>query len=65
MASRFYGLSRGEPGQTFVTEAASTTSKNLEIVVNRASGWTKKDLKIALDRIYEYITTSPTNNLVE
>ena len=65
MASRYYGLNKGEPGQTYVTEGSSTGSKSCELVIDRSVGWNKKDLKVALDRIYQYIITSPTNNLVE
>lgn len=65
MADRFFGLSRGEAGQTFVAEGSATTNKDVEVVVDRAVGWSKKELIIALERIEEHILTMPTNTLVE
>jgi hypothetical protein len=65
MASRFYGLDRGQPGQTFVTEAAATTGLDIEVVVDRAAGWNKKEALIALERIKEHILTMPSNTLIE
>ena len=48
MADRFYGIDRG---QDRATVAASTTSLDVELVVDDAVGLTKKDIIIAIEDI--------------
>lgn len=54
MATRYYGLSRGET-LTYVAEGSSTTSKTLEVTINDAVGWTKGEVMVALDQIKRHI----------
>ena len=53
MATRYYGISRGED---IVTVAASTTSKNFELAVDDAASATKKDIEIALIRLSKAVS---------
>ncbi len=57
MATRRYGLSRGE---TFdqVTEAvgAAVASDSVEVTVDLASSLSKEDVLLALEKIENYIT---------
>lgn len=48
MATRFYGIGRGDDA---ATAAGSTTSEEMELAVNDAVGITKKDIALALERI--------------
>ncbi len=55
MATKYYGLNRGEQNQTYVAEGTSTTSKSLEVVMNDAVGWTKQEFFEALDAIKRHV----------
>lgn len=57
MATRFYGLNRGEP-QTSVSESSSTTSKKIELAVDLSSSLTALDVYQALEIIQNYILTN-------
>ena len=52
MATRYYGISRGE---TSVTKDSSTTSKSMELAVNDAVNITRNDLVTALERILKAV----------
>jgi hypothetical protein len=52
MATRYYGVSRGE---TAATVAASTTSKNIELAVNDAVSLEKADIVKAFEAIKKAI----------
>jgi len=54
MATRYYGLNRGET-LTYVAEGSSTTSKSLELVLVDSAGWTKDEVYVALDQIKRHI----------
>lgn len=54
MASRFYGLDRGET-EFNVTESSSTTSKDVEVVLDLAANLEKNELLIKLDEIKNHI----------
>lgn len=57
MATRFYGIDIGGDMPNDVTEAGSTTSKNIELaVVYDASGMDKKTVLIALEALYYYVS---------
>ena len=58
MANRYYGVSIGGGMPTEVTEAGSTTSKDVELAVNlSASGADRTQVLKALEAIQNYITT--------
>lgn len=59
MADRFFGLDRGDDG-TQVTEQASSPAKDVEVVVDDAVGLNKKDVRIALERIMNWIEDKNT-----
>ena len=48
MASRYYGVSRGE---TKATVGTSTTSKSMELVVDQAVNLTRHDMERALEAV--------------
>jgi len=52
MASRFYGLNRGEDS---VTSSGSATSKKMEFVVDQAVNLTRKDMELALEMILQAV----------
>lgn len=57
MASRYYGVDIGGDMPTDVTEAGSTTSKNIElVVVYDATGMNKLAVLMALQALENYIT---------
>ena len=54
MADRFYGIDRGNQGVRNVTEAASTTSLDVEVRVDLI-GMSKQEVLLAIDTIKEAI----------
>ena len=58
MANRYYGVSIGGGMPTEVTEAAATTSKDVELTVNlSASGADRAQVLKCLEAISAYIAT--------
>ncbi|MCG8548237.1 MAG: hypothetical protein MJE12_28900 [Alphaproteobacteria bacterium] len=55
MATRLYGISRGE-GQDQITEAVgAATTDNVELTIDLAAGLTREDVVLLLDRLSRYI----------
>lgn len=54
MASRYYGLQRGE-NEFDITESSSTTSKKIELVVDLTGNFDKNDILLALDKFSDYL----------
>lgn len=56
MATRRYGISRGET-EFQITEGvgAATSSDNVEVTVDLAVSLSKEDVLLALDKIYAHI----------
>ena len=55
MATRLYGISRGE-GQDQITEAVGlATTDSMELTVDLAAGLTREDVVLLLDRLSRYI----------
>lgn len=52
MADHFYGISRGED---YVTDAASTTNKEVEVIVDPTVVTNRNDLLVLLDQIRDGI----------
>lgn len=59
MATRLYGISRGENYGSVVTEGvgSATAADNIELTVDLAVSLTKAEVVMALQRIADYITT--------
>ncbi len=58
MASRYYGISRGEG---YVSEGSSTTSKEIELVIPTIGNVTKLDLILAMEKILQHLITATEN----
>ena len=55
MATRLYGISRGE-GQDQITETVgAATTDNVELTIDLAAGLTREDAVLLLDRLSRYI----------
>ena len=55
MATRLYGISRGE-SQDQITEAVgAATTDNVELTIDLAAGLTREDVVLLLDRLSRYI----------
>jgi hypothetical protein len=55
MATRLYGISRGE-GQTDIAEGVgAATADNVELTIDLAAGLTREEVVVLLDRITRYI----------
>jgi len=54
MASRYFGISLGENAYQ-VSEDSSTTSKNIEVVVDLTAGASRQDVIIALEKIKDHM----------
>jgi hypothetical protein len=57
MALRYFGIEGGQPDTT-VTDASSTTSKDIELVVDLAASLNLSQVLDAVERIKDYITRS-------
>lgn len=54
MASRYFGLNRGQT-RTDVVEGSSTGSKTFELAVNLADNADRREVLIAMEEIRDYI----------
>ena len=62
MATYFFGINDGAGSMGSVTEAATTTSKDIEVVINTtANVGSKTELVLALTKLMDYITNNPKN----
>lgn len=55
MASRYYGVPRGGDNKTDVTEAASTNSKDIELVVDLTNSPSREQVLKAIEALKAYI----------
>lgn len=51
----YYGLNKGDSEYAAVTSTSSTTSKEIEIVVNNTNVTTKQELLTALTNLYNFV----------
>lgn len=60
MASRYYGINRGQTlngyGTAVVAEGSSTGTKDLEIAVDLSKSLTKLEVLLLIDELKQYIT---------
>lgn len=62
MATYFFGINDGAGNMGSITEGATTTSKDIEVVINTtANVATKEELILAVGKIYDYLTTTGKN----
>lgn len=54
MASRYYGINRGQ-NDFQIVEGSSTNSTNIELVVNLASSPSREDVILALEKFENYL----------
>lgn len=59
MADRFYGINRGQQ-EISVSEASSTQSPDLEVILDLTKNMTKTEVLIALEMIRDYIIKKGT-----
>lgn len=54
----YFGINVGAGVMGSVTEGASTTSKDVEVVINtNANVPTKEDLLLSVEKLYQYLVT--------
>lgn len=62
MATYFFGINDGVGSMGNITESATTTSKDVEVVINTtANVATKTELLLAVQKLYDYITVASKN----
>ena len=49
MASRYFGINRGQSEEGSVTNASSSQSKNVEVVVDLAAGMDRGEVLLAIE----------------
>ena len=55
MATRLYGISRGESQEQIAETAGAATTDDLELTIDLAVGMTREEVVVLLDRITRYI----------
>lgn len=62
MATYFFGINDGAGSMGSVTESATTTSKDVELVINTtANVSSKEELILAAQKLYDYIVVASKN----
>ena len=62
MATYFFGINDGVGAMGNITEAATTTAKDVEIVINTTANVpTKEELVLAVVKLLDYITVASKN----
>ena len=62
MATYFFGINDGAGSMGSITESATTTAKDVEVVINTTANVpTKEELLLALLKIQDYITVASKN----
>lgn len=62
MATYFFGINNGAGSMGNITESASTTSKDVEVVINTTANVpSKEELLLAVQKLSDYITTALKN----
>lgn len=58
----YFGINDGAGAMGTITEAATTTSKDIEVVINtNANVGSKTELILALTKMIDYVTNNPKN----
>lgn len=62
MATYFFGVNYGAGAAASVTEQATTTGKDVEVVINTTANVpSKEDLLLAVGKLEDYITVASKN----
>lgn len=62
MATYFFGVNNGAGAMASVTEAATTTGKDVEIAINTTANVpSKEELLLAAQKLTDYIATASKN----
>jgi len=62
MATYFFGVNNGAGAMASVTESATTTSKDVEVVLNTTANVpSKEELLLAVQKLYDYIVVDAKN----
>lgn len=62
MATYFFGINNGAGSMGNITEAATTTSKDVEVVINTTANVpSKEELLLAVQKLNDYITVASKN----
>jgi hypothetical protein len=62
MATYFYGINDGAGHVGAIAEGSTTTSKDVEVVINTtANVGSKEEVLLALQKLYDYIVVSTKN----
>jgi hypothetical protein len=62
MATYYFGINNGAGAMGSVTEGSSTTSKDIEVVINTTANVpSKEELLLALEKFEDYIVTASKN----
>lgn len=62
MATYFFGINNGAGAMGNITEQATTTSKDVEVVINTTANVpSKEELLLAVQKLNDYITTALKN----
>lgn len=62
MATYFFGINDGAGSMGTITEGATTTSKDVEVVINTTANVpSKEELLLALLKLSDYITVASKN----
>lgn len=62
MATYFFGINSGLGAMGNITEAATTTSKDVEIVINTTANVpSKEELLLSVQKLYDYIVVDAKN----
>lgn len=55
MATRLYGISRGESQEQISETVGAATTDDMELTIDLAAGMTREEVVVLLDRITRYI----------
>ena len=62
MATYYFGINNGAGAMASVTESATTTSKDIEVVINTTANVpSKEELLLALEKFEDYVITANKN----
>lgn len=62
MATYFFGINNGDGAMGSVAEQATTTGKDVEVVINTTANVpSKEELLLAAQKLTDYITTASKN----
>lgn len=62
MATYFFGINNGAGAMGNITEAATTTAKDVEVVLNTTANVpSKEELLLSVQKLFDYITVASKN----